>query len=167
MVRKISAWVRHLILAPLGWRRDFSPSVLGQIETAIAASEKSHGGEIRFVVEGALPGVALWRKVDPRERAVRVFSDLRVWDTERNTGVLIYVNWADRDVEILADRGYNALVHAGEWEAVCAAMEAHYREGRFKAGSLAGVEGVARVIGHHFPPGDHNPNELPDKPVVL
>lgn len=167
MVRKLSAWVRHLILAPLGWRRAFPAAVLGTIEKAIASSEKGHGGEIRFAVEGALPGIALWRKMDPRTRALRVFSDLRVWDTERNTGVLIYVNWADRDVEIVADRGYNALVHPGEWEAVCAAMEAHYREGRFKVGSLAGIEGVARVIGHHFPPGTHNPNELPDRPVVL
>jgi uncharacterized membrane protein len=167
MVRKLSAWVRHMILAPLGWRRAFPPAVLGQIENAIAASEKEHGGEIRFAVEGSLPGAALWRKMEPRERAVRVFSDLRVWDTEKNTGVLIYVLWADRDVEILADRGYNALVHPGEWEAVCAAMEAHFREGRFKSGALAGVEGVTRVIARHFPPEERNPNELPDRPVVL
>lgn len=167
MVRRISAWARHLILAPFAWRRAFPLGVLGAIEKAIAASEKNHGGEIRFAVEGALPGFALWRKISPRDRALRVFSDLGVWDTERNTGVLIYVNWADRDVEIVADRGYNAVVHPGEWEAVCAAMEAHYREGRFKTGSLVGVEGVAGVIARHFPPDAHNPNELPDKPVVL
>ena len=150
-----------------GTRRRFGPQVLSQIEQAIGEAEAAHSGEIRFVVETALPEQAIWRRVTPRERALQVFALLRVWDTHHNNGVLIYVLRADRAVEIIADRGISVRVSEREWQAVCREVEGHYRAGRYAEGSRAAVEGVARLLGEHFPPGGSGTNELPNQPVLL
>jgi uncharacterized membrane protein len=108
--------------------------------------------------------------VSPRAHALEVFSRLRVWDTEANNGVLIYVQLADRNVEIVADRGFRGLVSAAEWEAVCRLMEVHFRAGRFQMGSIAGVEAIGTLLARHFPQGPAKapqPNQLPDRPTLL
>ncbi|SFF65148.1 TLP18.3, Psb32 and MOLO-1 founding protein of phosphatase [Fontimonas thermophila] len=160
--------LRHLCVGDWWLRRTFPPSALAAIERAIRACEERHAGEIRFVVETALPWAALRRGVTPRERALEVFALQGVWDTEHNNGVLIFVLLADRDVEIVADRGVaGGRVAAAEWEACCRVMEQHFREGRFLQGAIAGIEAVAEVLRRH-PPGRKGPaNELPDAPVVL
>ena len=108
------------------------------------------------------------------DRALEVFSHLRVWDTERNNGVLIYVQLADRHVEIVADRGFRDAVSADQWAAVCRRMEQHFGAGRFEAGAVAGVEAVGALIAAHFPataPADADgggaANELPDRPALI
>ena len=107
----------------------------------------------------------------PRARALEVFAHLRVWDTEHNNGVLIYVQVADRDVEIVADRGFEGRVSAAEWEAVCRLMEEHFRAGRFETGSIAGVEAIGNLLARHFPQEAAKPvnshNQLPDRPTLL
>jgi uncharacterized membrane protein len=158
---------RHLFCTAARTRVLFSPAVLAQIETAIDAAEAQHSGEIRFVVETALPLSALWHKVTPRARALQVFAHLRIWDTHHNNGVLIYVLRADRAVEILADRGISARVSEAEWQAVCRKVEQQYRGGRYADGSIAAINGVARLLGEHFPPGGSGTNELPNQPVLL
>ena len=105
--------------------------------------------------------------IEARQRALQVFGQLGVWDTEGNNGVLIYVLMADHAVEIIADRGIAARVAVGEWNSVCRQMEQHYREGRFRDGSIAGVQGVGALLGRHFPGRRHSDNELPDQPVLL
>jgi uncharacterized membrane protein YgcG len=158
---------RHLLEHRWRVRRDFPPRVLDAIERAIKAGEATHSGQIRFVVEGALDGVPLFRNQPARERALDVFSHLRIWDTHHNNGVLIYLLLADRDVEIVADRGIDAKVgHAG-WEAICRAMEADFRSGRFEQGVINGIAAVSRELAKHFPHAEGDPNELPDKPVVI
>ena len=137
------------------------------IEKAIKASEGMHRGEIRFVVEGALDTVPLLRGQAARERAIDVFSRLRIWDTERNNGVLIYLLLADRDVEIVADRGIDAKVGTEEWERICRKMEAAFRQADFEGGVVGGIQEVTRHLAEHFPPIGDDRNELPDKPVVL
>lgn len=164
---KVGRMLRHLFAARWRTRQHFTPAVLSEIESAIAAVESRHSGEIRFVVETALDAEELWRQVPPRTRALEVFSHLGVWDTAANNGVLIYVLFADRDVEILADRGLAARVPQEEWEQICREIEAHYREGRFAQGSVAGVRSVGRLLERHFPGQGADADELPNQPVLL
>jgi len=148
-------------------RTAFPKRALKAIESAVRESETRHDGELRFALEGALGFGQLWRGVTARQRAVELFSQLRVWDTEHNSGVLIYVQLADRRVEILADRGINARVGAGTWQRICADMERAFGAGRFEAGAIAGVQAIGRLLEQHFPAQGANPDELPDAPVVL
>ena len=158
---------RHLLEHRWRLRRIFSPKVLDAIEAAIKASEATHSGQIRFVVEGALDGAPLFRNQPPRERALDTFSRLRIWDTAHNNGVLIYLLLADRDFEIVADRGIDTKVGAAGWEKICADMEADFRAGNFERGVIKGIEAVSRQLAMHFPVQGTGPNELPDAPVVI
>jgi uncharacterized membrane protein len=126
-----------------------------------------HAGEIRFTVESALPLIPLLRGQTARARALEVFSHLRVWDTEHNNGVLIYLLLADHDVEIVADRGVHARVGGEGWEKICREMEALFRAGDFEAGVLGGIRAVSVHLVKHYPVQGKNRNELDDKPVVL
>jgi uncharacterized membrane protein len=135
------------------------------IEAAIHASEQTHAGEVRFAVEAALHPRALVRGQSARERALEVFSRLRIWDTEHNNGVLIYLLLADKDVEIVADRGIHRKV--GDWEPICQLMETAFREGHFEQGVIAGINAVSEHLVRHYPRQGETRNELPDQPVVL
>lgn len=159
--------IRHLLQHHWRARRVFPQDVLDRIEQAIKQSEAAHSGQIRFVVEGALDGRPLFRNQHARERALDVFSHLRIWDTAHNNGVLIYLLLADRDVEIIADRGIDAKVGAAGWERICRAMEAAFSAGQFERGAIDGIAAVSRELAKHFPPAGAHPNELPDKPVVM
>jgi uncharacterized membrane protein len=158
---------KHLFATRWRVRKYFTPAALAEIEAAIREVESRHSGEIRFAVETALDGEELWRGLAPRTRALEVFSHLGVWDTANNNGVLIYVLFADRDVEIVADRGIAARVTQAEWEQVCREIESHYREGRFAQGSVAGVRAVGRLLELHFPGQGADADELPNQPVLL
>ncbi len=159
--------IRHLLAPPWLLRRHFPSAALRAIEAAIGESERLHRGEIRFVVEGGLELAELWRDISARERAIEVFSRLRVWDTEENTGVLIYVQWLDRRVEIVADRGVAARVAPERWAPVCRGLEAAFRSGRPAEGACEAVQEVGRLLAEHFPAHPDNPDELPDRPVLL
>jgi uncharacterized membrane protein len=158
---------RHLFTTPGSVRRHFPDAALSRIEQAIAATEATHQGQICFAIEASLEGSALWSGQSAAQRALEVFSLLRVWDTELNNGVLIYLLWADRDVEIIADRGVHARVGAAGWEAVCREMEAAFRAGQFEQGALAGVQAVGNHLAAHYPGDGSVRNELPNRPVVL
>jgi uncharacterized membrane protein len=158
--------LRHLCATRAGTRRRFSQAVLEAIEKAVAAAESRTGGEIRFAVETALDIPELWSGKTPRECAHEAFAHLRVWDSELNNGVLIYVLMADRDVEIVADRGAAARISADQWEAACKLMESHFREGRFREGAVAGVEAVAGLLEREFPARAPK-GELPNQPALL
>jgi uncharacterized membrane protein len=158
---------KHLIEHRWRVRRLFTPQVLDAIEQAIKAGEATHSGQVRFVVEGALDGAPLLHDQPARERALDIFSHLRIWDTAHNNGVLIYLLLADRRVEIVADRGIDAKVGRAGWEKICRDMEAEFRSGNFEAGAIKGIEAVSRQLAAYFPPHSHPRNELPDKPVVI
>jgi uncharacterized membrane protein len=159
---------KHLLHHHWWKNKYFPPKVLAAIERAIKAGEARHAGQVRFVVEGALDGAPLFRNQPARERALDIFGQLRIWDTAHNNGVLIYLLLADRDVEIVADRGIDAKVGTVGWERICAAMEADFRARNFEAGAIKGIEAVSRVMAAHFPrSGAGGPNELPDAPVVI
>ncbi len=145
----------------------FGPSALSNIERAISASEAVHGGQVRFVVEGSLDGVSLLKGQTARQRAIEVFSLLRVWDTEHNNGLLIYLLLADRAVEIVADRGIDRYVGSDEWHQVCQQMQGAFKDSNFENGVLGGIQAVTKHLVSHFPAGAPRENELSDQPVVL
>ena len=158
---------KHLLLNRWRVRRAFPRQALANIEKAIKASEATHAGQIRFVVEGALAGAPLFKDQPARERAIDVFAQLRLWDTVNNNGILIYLLLADRDVEIVADRGISQKVQQAEWEKICRVMEAEFRAKNFEGGVLKGISAVTKLLAKHFPASGRHGNELPDRPVVL
>lgn len=159
--------VKHLLTPPWNMKRAFPRHTLSAIEAAIKASENTHLGEIRFAVESALETRALVRDLSARERAVEVFSQLKVWDTERNNGVLIYLLLADRRVEIVADRGVNKPVGQQGWESICREMERSFRQGKFERGVIAGIQSIAAHLVRLYPASGANENELPDQIALL
>lgn len=159
---------RHLVSPPWQVRRIFPKRSLEAIETTIADSERSHLGELQFVIENALDFGDLWQGLTARQRAIEVFSQCRVWDTEQNSGVLIYLLLADRDVEIVADRGINAKVGTLAWLTICEDMETMFRSGEFERGAIEGITAVTKLLQQHFPAKDRdNPNELGNAPIIL
>jgi uncharacterized membrane protein len=166
---RLKRWLRHWLITPRRVHRVLPPAALERIRAAIAQTETTHAGEIRFAVEASLPWSYLKRDAPARQRATMVFAKLRVWDTEANNGVLLYVDLADRAIEIVADRGIARHVPRHEWEAICNVVREHFRRGEFEAGVIAGVQAIGAVLARHFPlaPGEVNPNELSDKPALL
>lgn len=158
---------RHLVVLPGAVKRAFPPSAMTAIEQAIAESERQHSGEVRFAAEPALDTGALLAGQTARERAIEVFSLLRLWDTSERNGVLIYLLLADRDIEIVADRGVNAKVASAEWEGICRTMEQGLKAGRNGEAVVAGIQRVSALLAHHFPRRADDRNELPDRPVRL
>jgi len=158
---------KHLLEHRWRVRRIFPPKVLVAIEWAIKSGEATHSGQVRFVVEGALDGAPLFKNQSARDRALDIFSHLRIWDTAHNNGVLIYLLLADRQVEIVADRGIDAKVGAAGWRKICADMETDFRAGNFEAGVIKGIEAVSRQLAVYFPKHGPGKNELPDAPVVM
>lgn len=159
--------LRHLMMPKWLVGRYFPHRVTSAIEHAVSSSEQRHMGELRFAVEAALDLPRLLRGMEARDRALEVFSQLRVWDTEHNSGVLIYLLLAERRVEIVADRGIHAKVGSAQWEQICSNMEMEFQAGRFAEGVLGGIDAVTALLAKHFPAESDNPNELSDRPVVL
>ncbi len=164
--------LRHLFATRIGTRRRFPDDVLSSIEKTIGSIETRTSAEIRFVIETALDLGDLFAGTAPRARAAQLFSLLQVWDTQRRNGVLIYVLVADRDVEIVADRGAAAVIPPEKWEVACKQMEEHFRAGRFAEGALAGVNAVGALLESHFPFESHEArsrdrDELPNQPTLL
>lgn len=159
--------LKHLFMPPRAWRRAFPQATLDAIKAAVASSETGHSGEIRFAIENSLSPGQVWRGTSGRERAIEVFSNLRVWDTEHSNGVLIYLLLADHDIEVVADRGIAAKVDQADWEAVAHVMEAAFRQGDFERGALEGIAQIDAILAAHFPPSGHNPDELANRPAIM
>jgi uncharacterized membrane protein len=159
--------INHLFVDDFVARRAFPQETLAVIERSIAAQEKRHRGELRFMVEGGLPVGPFLSGRTAHERALEHFSRLRIWDTEDNAGVLVYLLMADRRVEIVADRGINSRVGTPAWDAICREMQVQFAAGKFEAGAILGIEAISDLLAEHFPAHEDNPNELPDAPVVL
>jgi uncharacterized membrane protein len=159
---------RHLIV-PARRRvgQAFPPAVLAAIESEIRAAEAGHSGQIRFAVEGVLHPRQVLAGLSAEARALELFSQLRIWDTEQNNGVLIYLLLADRSVAIVADRGIHARVGNATWSDIAHQMEGRFGAGAFEDGARLGIQLIARQLATHFPASGRGPNELPDEVVVL
>jgi uncharacterized membrane protein len=168
MLDKIRRILKHRWLDEADTRRAIPPELLERLTRRVAASEQRHTGEVRIYVEAGLPLSYLWRNATPRERALAMFGKLRIWDTEANNGVLIYLLLAEHAIEIVADRGLNSRVDSGTWKRIVQHMGSAFREQRFEEGLTQALEEVSALLVQHFPaaPGAVNPNELPDAPVL-
>jgi len=161
-------WGRHLVSTRWALSRRFPNSTLDAIEAAVASSEAKHRGEIRFAIEAALDVRALRRHETPRDRALEVFSELRVWNTHERNGVLVYVLLAERVVEIVAGRGLDGRVSAEEWRQVCAAIETEFGAGHWLEGARVGIDAVTRLLVREFPrTSAPDANEQPNRPQLL
>ena len=159
--------LRHLFTDHWALRRALPSVAMRTIEKAIGEEERRHAGQLRFAVEASLPLGELVRGVQSRERAVEWFGRLGVWDTEHNSGVLIYLLLGDRRVEIVTDRGIHSKVGTAAWEAICGEMQQEFARGQFERGVVIGVRAISDLLAEHFPRSGDSPNELSDKPVVL
>jgi uncharacterized membrane protein len=159
--------LRHLFASTYATKKIFTQSSLRKIEDAIAKSEISHSGQIRFIVETSLSPHALFHRQTPRERALEVFSLFRIWDTANNNGVLIYLLMADHDFEIIADRNIHQLAGDTFWKMVADEMTALLQNNKFEEGVLHGIERIHQVLKEHFSADVITPNELPDAPIII
>ena len=157
----------HLFAGPWRTAEYFSEKNLARIEAAIRESEKLHSGEVRFVVEVALPLSALLRGTSPRTRALQIFSDLKIWDTEHNNGILLYLLLADRDIEIVADRGILKCLPQSGWDEICKEIENAFKKGDYEQGVVEGIQKMTLLLKHHFPGSVDDKDELENRPVVL
>jgi uncharacterized membrane protein len=172
MLKRIQRLLRHRWHDHATLRRALPPAAMERLTQRVRASERRHSGEIRIYIEAGLPTSYLWRRDALaqiiRRRALTLFGKLRVWDTEHNNGVLIYLLLAERAIEIVADRGIDRHLTPQDWQAMIARMRAAFREGRFEDGLTQALEEISAVLVQQFAlaAGDANPNELPDAPVL-
>ena len=165
---RLSRSLRHLPTGIARVRRVLPQTALTRIEQAIAQGEAQHSAELRFVVEGSLGWRRAWSRLSSRERALELFAQLHVWDTQHNNGVLLYVLLADQKIELIADRAVAALVPDANWQAVCAQLTTAYKAGQYLDGTLQAIASIHQQLRPHFPlQAGANPNELPDRPLAL
>lgn len=167
MTHKMQRAWRHWKSSAGEAKQAFPDPTLDAIAEAIDLGERSHRGEVRLIVEKALPLEAAWHGVSNRQRAIALFADYGVWDTEDNCGVLIYVNLAEHKIDIVADRGIDRKIDAATWQAVCRTMADGFKAGRFHDATLAAIGQVNALLEQHFPASGERPNELPDRPLML
>ncbi|NHZ64232.1 TPM domain-containing protein [Massilia genomosp. 1] len=158
---------RHWRSTAAKGRRAFPPETLDAIGKAITAGEQTHRSELRLIVEHAMPFDALWAGMGIRERAIALFAEYGIWDTEDNCGVLIYVNLAEHRVEIVTDRNVGRKIDNIVWKRLCALMTQGFAQGQFHAATLAALEQVNALLAEHFPAKGARANELPDRPIML
>ena len=169
MLARIKRILHHRLLDEADTRKAIPPALVQRLTERVAASERRHTGEIRICVEASLPTSYLLRDATPRQRAITMFGKLRVWDTEQNNGVLVYLLLAEHAIEIVADRGLARAVPQAEWDGLCRQVETEFRAGRHAAGALAAIDGAARLLEQYFPATAPvvPRNELPDQPLLL
>jgi uncharacterized membrane protein len=177
MFSRFITFFKHRWLDVSDSNRALPDDMLKRIKQRVAASEQRHSGEIRICVEAGLPTSYLWRhfwrktpmKTIMRERAVMMFSKLRIWDTAQNNGVLIYLLLAERDIELVADRGINQYVDHAEWKDIVKRLSAALQNDKFEDGLTQALEEVSAIMMRHFElkAGETNPNELPNAPIVV
>ena len=163
--------LRHRSLDLRDTQRAIPPDMVERLMARVAASEQRHTGQIRICIEGGLPLSYVWRAASVRERAITQFGKLRVWDTEHNNGVLIYLLVAEHTIEILADRGIARNVDPKVWHEMVARMREQFREGHYEDGLTEAIAAVTVALVEQYPAAEggseRHANELPDGPVVI
>lgn len=157
---------RHLITTTRDGRKTFPPSALQAIQAVIAKGETLHRAEVRLVIEPSLSLADVFDKTTARERARELFAEYRIWDTEENCGILIYVNLADHQVEIVSDRAVGRALNPQDWQAVCHTMTAGFARGDYQGSVTTALEHLNRILHERFPDRG-GANELSNQPIVL
>jgi uncharacterized membrane protein YgcG len=166
-MKTVNRMMRHLTTTTAAGRRAFPPATLQAIQAAIAEGETRHRAEVRLIVEPALSMQAVLNGTSARERALELFAHYRIWDTEENCGVLIYINLADHKVEIVADRAIGRLISAKDWQTICRTMTKEFARGAFHDSVLAALDQMHALLQTHFPDDGSRSNQLSDRPIVL
>ncbi|WP_019141707.1 TPM domain-containing protein [Noviherbaspirillum massiliense] len=166
-MKTISRLLRHLCTNSRSGQRAFPAPTLKAIEAAIAEGETRHRAEVRLIIEAALNAQAVLGGMTARERARELFAHYRIWDTEENCGVLVYINLADHQVEIVADRGVGRAIAANDWQGICRMMTAGFARGDFHHSVLSALGHLHDLLAAHFPDDGSSRNQLPDRPVIL
>lgn len=166
-MKTLARLIRHLFTTTGAGRRAFPEPTLKAIEEAIALGETAHRAEVRMIVEPSLPAQVVLSGMSPRERARELFAQYCVWDTEENCGVLIYVNLADHQVEIVADRGVGRMIPAGQWEAICRTMTQGFAHGTYHDSVIAALGRLNALLQQHYPDDGSRHNQLADRPIML
>lgn len=159
--------LRHLFFTGARARRAFPPDTLKFIQALIARSEQVQRAEIRLAIEAALPVAEVFAGLTSRQRARRLFALHGIWDTQENTGILLYVNLADHRVEIIADRGVEHLIGKDQWHKVCQAMTSGFSRGEYVAGVEASLTLLSGLLAEVLPADGARDNELSNKPLML
>jgi uncharacterized membrane protein YgcG len=169
LLSRFSRLWRHRWTDEADVRRVLPAEALDRLTRRVTASEQRHTGQVRICIEAGLPWSYLRRDAPARERAITLFGKLRVWDTEHNNGVLVYLLLAEHAIEIVADRGIDARVGGEAWASTAQRMGVAFKEGRYEDGVTLALEEVSALLVEHFPraKGQVDRNELPDAPVVL
>ena len=168
-MNRLTRLLKHRLWDERDARRVLPAAALDRLQARVASSEGRHSGEIRLCVEAGLPLSYLRQGLSARDRAITLFGKLRVWDTEHNNGVLVYLLLAERAIEIVADRGLDRQMPPAEWQALITPMRQAFQAGRFEAGLNQAVDALNVKLVQHFAlaPGQANPNQLPDRATLL
>lgn len=158
---------KHLFTTKGSARRLFPKEDLDQITQAIEDSEKQHRAEVVFVIEASLDPIEVIQGKTGKHRCIEVFSDHRVWDTEENNGVLIYLLLADHDIEIVADRGVYRVAGESYWTELCGQIETSFRNGKFTEGVIEGIRTLTKLLVEHYPKDGIDPDELKNRPSII
>jgi uncharacterized membrane protein len=166
-MNRIARLFRHALETRWALRRRFPADVLDRIEKAVHDAEKRHRGEVRIVIETDLDAWSILAGRPSRDRALELFATYGVWDTEENNGVLLYVLFADRELHVVADRGYRGRVEQAEWDAACALVAEQFRAGEWERGVTGAVERISAIVERSFPWREGDRNELPNRPKLI
>jgi uncharacterized membrane protein len=168
MKTMLARLIKHLGTTAAAGRKMFPAATLKAIESAIAEGEQQHRAEIRVIIEPALSPREVLQHTSSRQRALDLFAAHRIWDTEENCGVLIYINLADHKVEIVTDRGIGRLLDAQVWQRLCQAMTQGFAKGAFHDSTLAALADMNTLLQQHLPAnGATRSNQLPDRPLMI
>jgi uncharacterized membrane protein len=159
--------LRHGLTSASDGRRCFPAVTLQAIERAITEGELRHRAEVRLIVEPSLTMGAAFHNVSNRERARALFAQYGVWDTEENCGVLVYVNLAAREVDIVADRHVGRLVADSEWQTICRTLTQGYAANDYHGSTLSALEQLNTLLARHYPADGSRPNQLPNQALIL
>ena len=97
------------------------------------------------------------------DRALEVFQELEMHNTEQKNAVLIYIAVDDHKFVIYGDKGINDIVPKNFWESTKNVMQNLFKEGKFKQGIVEGVLKAGHELKEHFPRSSKDIDELPNE----
>lgn len=164
---KLKRLFRHLFTTKRSGKHAFPEATLQAIQKVIAEGEKQHRAEVQLIVEPSMPLSEIWEGTTARERAIELFAIHGIWDTEENSGILIYIDLADHQVEIVTDRGIKHVTRDDEWQSICRTMTSGYAQGNYHDSTIKAVKLMNEILHEHLPDTENLPNQLPNRPIIL
>lgn len=157
---------RQLIFVPIWHNRWLTSDNKATLAKHIEQAEQGHQGEICLIIENHLPIRHAYHQ-GCRERALDLFAHYRVWDTENNSGILIYINLCEHDLEVIADRGINQKAQKDAWQTLCQKTLTHFKNQNMLGGISELIDEIGKLLRQHYPNHDTASNELPNHPIYL